>query len=62
MTGKEIRKSILEAGIRLWQCADKLGCAEATFSKKLRHDFSKEDTEKILSIIEELKAEKEQKK
>ena len=58
MSGKEIRSRILEANIRIWQVADKFGCADSNFSRKLRKDFSEADTEKVLSIIEELKSNK----
>lgn len=56
MTGAEIKKRILDAGLMLWQVADKFGCSDGNFSRKLRKDFSEADTEKVLSIIEELKA------
>lgn len=55
MQGAEIKAAILNAGLRIWQVADKFGCAESTFSKKLRYEFSADDTEKVLSIIKELK-------
>lgn len=56
MTGEEIKKIILDAGLMIWQVADKYGCTDGNFSRKLRKDFSEADTEKVLSIIEELKA------
>lgn len=57
MTGAEIKQRILDAGVRVYMVADAYGCADTTFSKKLRRDFSDEDTKKVLSIIEKLKAE-----
>lgn len=57
MSGKEIRKRILAAGLRIWQVADKFGCTDGNFSRKLRKEFSADDTEKVLNIIKELKAE-----
>lgn len=56
MTGTEIRAMILESGVRLWQVADALGIADTTFTKHLRHDFTDDETARIQSIIEELKA------
>ena len=55
MSGVEIKKRIHAAGLRVWQVADAFGVADTTFSKKLRYSFSDEDTQKVLSIIEQLK-------
>lgn len=57
MSGAEIKERILAAGLRVWQVADAFGCTDGNFSRKLRRDFSDADTEKVLSIIEHLKAE-----
>lgn len=59
MSGAEIKKRILAAGLKIWQVASAYGVADTTFSKYLRKDFSEADTEKVLSIIEKLKAEKQ---
>lgn len=55
MTGAEIKAVILESGLKLWQVAERFGCTDGNFSRKLRHDFSEADTNKVLAIIEELK-------
>lgn len=57
MSGAEIKENIKAAGLKLWQVAKEMGMNDGNFSRKLRNDFSDEDTEKILSIIERLKAE-----
>lgn len=57
MNGAEIKKRILAAGLKVWQVADAYGVADTTFSKYLRKPFSDADTEKVLAIIEQLKAE-----
>lgn len=54
MSGTEIRKKIIESGLKIWQVAEAYGVADTTFSKYLRKDFTKEDTEKLLNIISEL--------
>ena len=59
MSGAEIKKRILAAGLKIWQVAYAFGVTDGNFSRKLRKDFSAEDTEKVLSIIERLKAENE---
>lgn len=58
MSGKEIRERIITAGLNLWQVADAYGVTDATFSRKLRHDFNDAETNKLLAIIDELKAKK----
>lgn len=57
MTGLEIKTLIVKAGLKNYVVAEKFGIAETSFSRKLRGDFSDDDTEKVLSIIEELKKE-----
>ena len=59
MSGAEVKKRILAAGLKLWQVAYVFGVTDGNFSRKLRKDFSEEDTEKVLTIIERLKAENE---
>jgi hypothetical protein len=59
MSGAEVKKRILAAGLKIWQVAYAFGVTDGNFSRKLRKDFSAEDTEKVLSIIERLKAENE---
>ena len=57
MKNQDIRNEVKLAGLKLWQIADELGIAEATFSKKLRHELSDEKKAEIRSIIEKLKKE-----
>lgn len=57
MSGAEVKKRIFAAGLKIWQVAYAFGVTDGNFSRKLRKDFSAEDTEKVLSIIERLKAE-----
>ena len=52
--GSEIRQYILDNGILLWKVADKLGMSDGNFSRKLRHNFSEEDYNKIVSAVDEL--------
>lgn len=55
MSGAEIKKAIKAAGLKIWQVADAYGVADTTFSKYLRKDFTYENAEKVLNIIEKLK-------
>ncbi len=51
---QDIRQAAERAGVKLWQIADKLGINDGNFSRKLRREFSAEEKEKILAIINEL--------
>lgn len=59
-TNQDVRLAASNAGVRLWQIADKLGIVDATFSRQLRKEFSPEKRKQVLQIIREL--EQEQKK
>ncbi|WP_187116777.1 hypothetical protein [Anaerotruncus rubiinfantis] len=55
MTNREIRLAAADAGVKLWQIADKLGIADCNFSRKLRRELPEEEKERIRQIIAELK-------
>lgn len=52
MANEEIRRRAARNGIRLWQLAAALGISDCNFSRKMRNEFSPEEKERILSIIE----------
>ena len=56
----EVRKAAKEAGVCLWQVAEKLGINDGNFSRKLRRELPAEDREKVLNIIRELSQEKQE--
>lgn len=60
MTNKDVREAAKTSGVLLWQIADALGIADATFSRKLRKELTEAEKEKIFDIIERLKKEKKQ--
>lgn len=51
---KDIKDAAQEAGVRLWQVAEKLGMADCNFSRKLRRDLTANEKQKILKIINQL--------
>lgn len=53
----EIRTTAKEAGILLWQIADRYGITDGNFTRLLRKELPPEKKERIFEIIEELKAE-----
>ena len=57
MHNQDIRRTAAGAGVRLWQIADALGIADASFSRKLRKELPQEEKDEIFSIIRELSQE-----
>lgn len=62
MSNSIIREYAKSKGVFLWQIAERVGVNDGNFSRKLRNEFSKEDAQKILSIIDDIAAEEELKK
>ena len=46
----------MEAGVKLWQVAERLGINDGNLSRKLRRELPEEEQEKLLEIIRELAA------
>ena len=55
MSNLDIRTKAIEAGVKLWQVAEKLGISDSSLSRKLRKELSDEEKAKIKDIIAELK-------
>lgn len=55
---KEIRIAARDAGIRLWQVAERIGMNDGNFSRKLRRELPDQEKKEILEIIKTLAAEK----
>lgn len=51
----DIKTTAKNKGVMLWQIAEALGIADATLSRKLRHELPAEEKQKIFKIIDELK-------
>jgi hypothetical protein len=56
----DIRKAVSDAGLRLWQVANKLGIRDNEFSRALRFELSDEEKNRIRTIIQVLQDEEEQ--
>ena len=50
----KLRVYATSKGVRLWQVAEKFGITDATFSRKLRKEFSKEDAEQFKVYVDEI--------
>ena len=55
MRNQDIRNEVTNAGLKLWQIAEKLGINDGNFSRMLRKELSGEKKAEIRAIIEELK-------
>ena len=58
MANTIIKATAKERGVLLWEIADRLGISDGAFSRKLRKEFSANETEKILSLVSEIASEK----
>lgn len=55
MKNIDIRTEASNAGVKLWQIAEKLGVNDGNFSRKLRQELSSEEKAIIRAIIADLK-------
>ena len=53
----EVRSAAASAGVKLWQIADAIGVNDGNFSRKLRKEFTPEEKERILEIIDRISKE-----
>lgn len=60
IANEKIRAAAKEAGICLWQVAERLNIQDSAFSRKLRRELPAADREKVLIIIRELSQEKQE--
>ncbi len=44
----------MEAGVKLWQVAERLGINDGNLSRKLRRELPEEEQKRILEIIQDL--------
>lgn len=58
IANKEIRDAARDAGVRLWQIAERIGMNDGNFSRKLRRELPDQEKKEILEIIKTLAAEK----
>jgi len=58
LKNQDIREYAKSKGVLLWQIADKLEITDGNFSRKLRHEFSPEEKQTIMQIIDGLAEER----
>lgn len=54
IANERIRVAAKEAGVCLWEIAEKLNIQDSAFSRKLRRELPDKDRDKVLGIIREL--------
>lgn len=59
MANEAIKRTARESGVKLWQVAERWGCTDGNFSRKLRRPFSQADERRALAIIDEIRREAE---
>lgn len=60
MNNTKIRDAAKRAGVFLWEIAERCGCNDGNFSRKLRRELPEAEQKKILTIIEEAAREKKE--
>ena len=53
---QRIREAARDAGVNLWEVAERLKIADQTLSRRLRRELPEEAQEKILGIIADIAA------
>lgn len=59
VSNQTIRLRAKEAGVKLWQIADRMGIEDTHFSKLLRKELPEDKQAQIMQIIAELEQEAE---
>lgn len=54
----DIREAAQNNAVMLWEIAEKIGMADSSFSRKLRHELPQSEKERIFTAIEEIAKEK----
>lgn len=59
MKNRDIREAIKQAALKYWEVAERYGCTDGNFSRKLRRELPDTEKQKIYAIIAELVKERE---
>lgn len=54
MNGADVKRLILDSGVKLWQVAARWGLTDSNFSRRLRRPFNEEDVKRVKGIVAEL--------
>lgn len=56
LSGSEVKRLVLDNGLKLWQVAERWGLTDGNFSRRLRKPFNASEVERIKEIITDIKA------
>ncbi len=59
MNGTDVKRLILDGGVKLWQVAERWGLTDSNFSWRLRKPFNENEVERVKGIIAEFAAKKQ---
>ena len=54
MHNTTIRDAIKNSGVRYWQVAERYGCSDGSFSRKLRRELPESEKQRVLAAIKSL--------
>lgn len=57
ITNVEIRERAAQKKVRFWRVADRMGIADCTLAKRMRHELPEQEKQRMLAIIDEIAAE-----
>ncbi len=57
MANEIIRQKAKSKKVSMWRIAEKIGINESVLSRKMRHELSKDETQQIMKVIDELASE-----
>ena len=60
-TNNDVKIYAKKHGVFLWEIAEAIGLADSNFSRKLRRELPADEKQKILAIIDEIAAAKQNK-
>lgn len=55
-----LRAKAEENGVCLWEIAEAIGITDSTFSRRLRHELSAAERERLLKIVDEIAAQRKE--
>ncbi len=58
LANADIRSAAKQAGVRLWEIADKMGVSDPTITKRLRKELDASEKEKYYQLIQCIAAER----
>ena len=59
MANDEVKAYAKQAGVRLWEVAERLNITDVSFSKKLRYELDPEYKSRIIKLVDQIAKEKQ---